>query len=92
MSQVYTVSGVLTGPPVVSTFNKMSSDPLHGKFNADLITLSRHTLQEQYRHNDASGDLTLLLTSLQLACKYVASCVRKAGLVNLYATIIITAL
>ena len=49
----------------------------------DLITLSRHVLHDQSLHKEASGDLTLLLTSIQLACKYVASCVRKAGLVNL---------
>ncbi|KCV68779.1 fructose-1,6-bisphosphatase I [Fonticula alba] len=48
----------------------------------DLITLTRHTLSEQRRHASASGDLTLLLVSLQLSCKYVSSLVRRAGLAN----------
>lgn len=53
--------------------------------NTELLTLTRHVLNEQRRHHDASGDLTLLLVSIQLGCKFVASSVRKAGLVNLYA-------
>lgn len=49
----------------------------------DLITLSRHVLAEQRSHPHATGDLTLLLVSIQLGCKFVATCVRKAGIVNL---------
>ncbi|KAI9218191.1 putative FBP1-fructose-1,6-bisphosphatase [Blastocladiella britannica] len=49
----------------------------------DLVTLSRHVLAEQRAHKDATGDLTLLLISIQLGCKFVATCVRKAGIVNL---------
>ncbi|KAL7752646.1 Fructose-1,6-bisphosphatase [Sorochytrium milnesiophthora] len=49
----------------------------------DLITLSRHVLAEQRKHKQATGDLTLLLVSIQLGCKFVATCVRKAGIVNL---------
>ncbi|KAI9168364.1 Fructose-1,6-bisphosphatase [Blastocladiella emersonii ATCC 22665] len=49
----------------------------------DLVTLSRHVLAEQRAHKDATGDLTLLLVSIQLGCKFVATCVRKAGIVNL---------
>ncbi|KNE65744.1 hypothetical protein AMAG_09722 [Allomyces macrogynus ATCC 38327] len=49
----------------------------------NLITLSRHVLAEQRAHKDATGDLTLLLVSIQLGCKFVATCVRKAGIVNL---------
>jgi len=49
----------------------------------DLITLSRHVLQDQFQHKEARGDLTLLLVSIQLGCKFVSSCVRKAGLANL---------
>jgi fructose-1,6-bisphosphatase I len=53
----------------------------HTKTN--LITLTRHVLNDQRYHEGATGDLTLLLTSIQLGCKYVASCVRKAGLIQL---------
>ena len=51
--------------------------------STELITLSRHVLHEQSLHKEASGDLTLLLVSIQLGCKFVASSVRKAGLINL---------
>ncbi|EPZ33375.1 Fructose-1,6-bisphosphatase domain-containing protein [Rozella allomycis CSF55] len=49
----------------------------------NLITLSRHVLHDQTRHSNARGDLTLLLTSIQLGCKFVASQVRRSGLANL---------
>ncbi|KAI9140239.1 fructose-1-6-bisphosphatase [Paraphysoderma sedebokerense] len=49
----------------------------------DLVTLSRHVLADQKHHKEATGDLTLLLVSIQLGCKFVSSCVRKAGLVSL---------
>lgn len=32
---------------------------------------------------EATGDLTLLLTSIQFGCKFVASKVKQAGLINL---------
>lgn len=49
--------------------------------NTDLVTLSRHTLNDQPAA--ANGDLTLLLMSIQLGCKFVSSQVRRAGIVNL---------
>jgi len=49
----------------------------------NLLTLTRHVLCEQRKHEDATGDLTLLLTAIQFGCKFVASCVRKAMLVQL---------
>ena len=49
----------------------------------NLCTLSRHVLQDQTKHKDAKGDLTLLLISIQLGCKFVSSLVRKAGIANL---------
>jgi fructose-1,6-bisphosphatase I len=49
----------------------------------NLITLSRHVLHDQAKHKEATGDLTLLLISIQLGCKFVSSLVRKAGLANL---------
>jgi fructose-1,6-bisphosphatase I len=32
---------------------------------------------------EATGDLTILLTAIQFGCKYVASKVKQAGLINL---------
>lgn len=49
----------------------------------NLCTLSRHVLHDQTKHKEAKGDLTLLLISIQLGCKFVSSLVRKAGLANL---------
>lgn len=48
------------------------------------ITLSRFILSEQKKHKDASGDFTILLTSIQLACKVIANACSKAGIFNLY--------
>ncbi|KAJ1903824.1 Fructose-1,6-bisphosphatase, partial [Tieghemiomyces parasiticus] len=53
----------------------------HTKTN--IVTLTRHVLTGQYKHKEATGDLTLLLTAVQLGCKFVESCVRKAALVYL---------
>jgi fructose-1,6-bisphosphatase I len=52
----------------------------------DLITLTRHVLSDGFRmarSSAASGDLTILLTSLQTTCKFIESNVRKASLINL---------
>lgn len=52
--------------------------------STDLITLTRHVLGQQYALGTAaSGDLTLLLTAIQVTSKYIASNVRKARLINL---------
>lgn len=54
--------------------------------STDLITLTRHVLNEGFnlaRSSAASGDLTILLTSLQTTCKFIESNVRKASLINL---------
>lgn len=52
----------------------------------DIITLTRHVLTEGFKHraqSAASGDLTILLSSLQTTCKFIESNVRKASLINL---------
>jgi len=46
------------------------------------ITLTRFILNEQ--PDAASGDLTLVMVSIQLACKVIASSVRRAGIMGLY--------
>lgn len=47
-------------------------------------TLTRHIIAEQQKYDEAKGDLTLLLQSVQLACKIISSAIRKASLINLY--------
>jgi len=54
----------------------MDSD---GLANPDMITLSRFLLKE---HGDP--DIVMLMSSIQLACKYIAMAVRKAGIAGLY--------
>ena len=52
----------------------------------DIITLTRHVLTEGFQRREqsaASGDLTILLSSLQTTCKFIESNVRKASLINL---------
>jgi len=52
--------------------------------STDLITLTRHVLSEQFRlGSTATGDLTLLLTAIQVTSKFIATNVRKARLINL---------
>jgi len=52
--------------------------------NTDLITLTRHVLSDQLRLGaSATGDLTLLLTAIQVTSKFIATNVRKARLINL---------
>eukprot|EP00835_Amoeboradix_gromovi_P002855 NODE_171_length_16024_cov_0.172559.p6 type:complete len:323 gc:universal NODE_171_length_16024_cov_0.172559:10508-11476(+) len=51
--------------------------------DTDLLTLTRCVVNNQKLHNQAKGDLTLLLMSVQLACKMIASTVRKAGIINM---------
>eukprot|EP00850_Spirogloea_muscicola_P022215 SM000283S10687 [mRNA] locus=s283:9987:12933:+ [translate_table: standard] len=49
----------------------------------DLMTISNFVLNEQSRHKEARGDLTILLNHIVLGCKYVCSAVNKAGLAKL---------
>jgi fructose-1,6-bisphosphatase I len=48
------------------------------------VTLSRFILQEQRLHKEAQGDLTILLASIQLACKVISVSCSKAGILNIY--------
>lgn len=46
----------------------------------------QHVLQQQHslpKEVGATGDLTLLLTAIQTTCKFIATNVRRAGLLNL---------
>ncbi len=49
-------------------------------------TLTFHLSEIQQKHKEATGDFTLLLSSIQTACKFISSKVRKAGIANLYGT------
>ncbi|KAK4564174.1 hypothetical protein RGQ29_006312 [Quercus rubra] len=49
----------------------------------DLMTITRHVLNEQSKHPEARGAFTILLNHIVLGCKFVCSAVSKAGLAKL---------
>ncbi|XP_073977778.1 fructose-1,6-bisphosphatase 1-like isoform X2 [Rhodnius prolixus] len=55
-----------------------------GGVNPNCTTLTSFVLKQQRKHPEATGDLTLLLISIQSAVKAISSAVRKAGITNLY--------
>lgn len=58
--------------------------PPTGLEGLDSVTLTRFVLQGQRKYHEATGDLTLLLAAVQLACKVTETCVRRAGIAKLY--------
>lgn len=58
--------------------------PPTGLEGLDSVTLTRFVLQAQSHFHEATGDLTLLLAAVQLACKVTETCVRRAGIAKLY--------
>lgn len=58
------------------------AEEVSGHRNA--LTLTRWILAQQAHHPAARGELTLLLQSVQLACKVIGNAVRKAGIASLY--------
>ena len=52
--------------------------------STDPITLTRHILAAQSKVPEATGELTILMASIQLACKVISTAVRKAGISGLY--------
>ncbi|KAG1048943.1 hypothetical protein G6F43_008701 [Rhizopus delemar] len=58
-------------------------DAIKAGTGEDLVTLTRWVISQQQDVPEATGDLTLLLTAIQFGCKFVASKVKQAGLVNL---------
>lgn len=43
----------------------------------DLMTITRHVLNEQSKHPESRGDFTILLNHIVLGCKFVCSAVNK---------------
>lgn len=43
----------------------------------DLMTLTRHVLNEQSKYPESKGDFTILLSHIVLGCKFVCSAVNK---------------
>ncbi|KAJ3101158.1 Fructose-1,6-bisphosphatase [Phlyctochytrium planicorne] len=53
-----------------------------GELKTDIVTLNTHILSQQQSIKEATGDLTLLLSSLSSACKWISNVVRKAELLK----------
>ncbi|CAM8973170.1 unnamed protein product [Rhodiola kirilowii] len=49
----------------------------------DLMTITRHALNEQSKNPESRGDFTILLSHIVLGCKFVCTAVNKAGLAKL---------
>lgn len=48
----------------------------------DITTLTQDILKEQKAHPGATGDLSILLTAISSACKWISNVVRKAELLK----------
>eukprot|EP00455_Lapot_gusevi_P014295 TRINITY_DN170_c0_g1_i14.p1 TRINITY_DN170_c0_g1~~TRINITY_DN170_c0_g1_i14.p1 ORF type:complete len:353 (-),score=149.96 TRINITY_DN170_c0_g1_i14:205-1233(-) len=48
------------------------------------LTMTRFLLAERMKFKDSTGSFSLLLQSIQLACKIIGNSVRKAGIANLF--------
>lgn len=48
------------------------------------ITLTRFLMMERNQYKEATGNFSMLLQSVQLACKVIANANAKAGIANLY--------
>ncbi|KAI8853401.1 fructose-1,6-bisphosphatase class 1/Sedoheputulose-1,7-bisphosphatase [Chytridium lagenaria] len=53
-----------------------------GELKTDIITLNNHILSQQQSHKEATGDLTILLSSISSSCKWISNVVRKAELLK----------
>ncbi|ORY58664.1 fructose-1,6-bisphosphatase [Leucosporidium creatinivorum] len=51
--------------------------------STEIVTLTSHVLQSAQQSPESTGDLTILLTAVQTTCKFIATNVRRAGLLNL---------
>ncbi|KAI9093136.1 fructose-1,6-bisphosphatase class 1/Sedoheputulose-1,7-bisphosphatase [Phlyctochytrium arcticum] len=48
----------------------------------DFVTLTNDILSRQQQHKEATGDLTILLSAISSACKWISNVVRKAELMK----------
>lgn len=59
-------------------------NPMHFSSSLSASTSTRHVLNDQAKTPQATGDLTILLTAIQTTCKFIATNVRRARLLNLW--------
>ncbi|KAI9353252.1 fructose-1,6-bisphosphatase class 1/Sedoheputulose-1,7-bisphosphatase [Zopfochytrium polystomum] len=60
----------------------MSAEKPAGELKTDVVTLTNHILTQQQSLKSATGDLTILLSSIASACKWISNVVRKAELLK----------
>jgi fructose-1,6-bisphosphatase I len=51
--------------------------------NTDILTVTHHILASQQKSKQASGDLSILVTAMTSACKWISNVVRKAELLSI---------
>jgi fructose-1,6-bisphosphatase I len=51
--------------------------------NTDILTVTHHILSSQQKSKQASGDLSILVTAMTSACKWISNVVRKAELLSI---------
>lgn len=52
------------------------------ELQTDVITLTQHILTNQHHHKEATGDFSILLSSIATSCKWISNVVRKAELLK----------
>lgn len=57
-----------------------------GELKTDITTLTKHLLSQQQSSKEATGDFTILLSSIASACKWISNVVRKAELLKVIGT------
>lgn len=63
--------------------NIESAPSQNEKINTNIVTLTRFLTEEQGKHEEATGDFTLLCHALQFSFKSIAYYIRRATLINL---------
>lgn len=67
----------------MSKLNKVE----HVEHSANPFTMTRFLLSQKRNFRDATGTFSMLLQSVQLACKIIGNAVRRAGIDNLMGAI-----
>ena len=63
-------------------FSFLAMDHAAEAHRTDLMTITRHVLNEQSKHPEARGAFTILLNHIVLGCKFVCSAVSKVSFLH----------
>lgn len=68
----------------MSAATKSSNDALFVEHTTSPVTMTRFLMAERMKFQDSTGSFSMLLQSIQLACKIIGNSVRRAGIANLF--------